>query len=133
MKLGLTLIRCGTCGKRYSNPLGHVCVTRMDRRRRRGRARLRLQGTVRCGTCGRRVSNPLAHVCRKRSDYRKQLAAERKRRAAERRRAAAARRRAARPARPKHDYRVCQDVDCPRVACQAFRDGIVACPKPHAP
>lgn len=126
MKVRLTLIRCGKCGKRYSSPLGHVCVTRLDRKPRRGRKRIQFRASVKCGTCGRLVTNPLTHTCRKRSDYRRRLAAERKRRAAERRKAAAARRRAARPVKPKHDYRACRDADCARVACQAFRDGVAA-------
>lgn len=32
-KIKVQLIKCGTCGKPYNNPIKHVCVTRMDRRR----------------------------------------------------------------------------------------------------
>ena len=31
MKIKGALFRCGRCRKTYSNPFGHVCVTRLDR------------------------------------------------------------------------------------------------------
>jgi hypothetical protein len=33
VKIQVQLIKCGTCGKPYNNPLKHTCVIRVDRRR----------------------------------------------------------------------------------------------------
>ena len=105
--------------------------------------------SVKCGTCGKRYTNPLTHVCAVKTDFRQRRAADqrrqkreaakaRKKAAAARRKAAAAARRsksrsgsASRPAQQKHDYRRCQDGDCTRHACIAFKEGIEACPLPH--
>lgn len=70
-----TLFRCGRCGRRYANPLTHVCVTRMDRKRPAGKTRLSPQASRRCGTCGQPYANPLTHVCTVKTDYRKRQAA----------------------------------------------------------
>ena len=74
-----------------------------------------------CGRCGKRYANPLTHVCAQRSDFRK-----RQRAAAAAKRKAARKRRAAR-----HDYHRCRDLDCQRVACEAYREGVLACPRSH--
>ena len=33
-KPNISLIKCGTCGKAYNNPLNHTCVVRLDYKRR---------------------------------------------------------------------------------------------------
>jgi hypothetical protein len=33
VQVKVQLIKCGGCGKSYNNPLKHVCVIRVDRRR----------------------------------------------------------------------------------------------------
>ena len=81
MKLRVGLIRCGSCGQRYSNPLNHVCSGR-----RRGRTRVRptLNLVTRCPSCGKE-GNPLTHTCSNRGDFgQRQRAAKRKTAAAQR-------------------------------------------------
>jgi hypothetical protein len=113
MKTGVSLLRCGKCGKPF-NPLGaaHVCNGG-----RKGRTRLSPAVSLgNCPKCGRPRGNPLTHTCTVRTDFKaRQRAAERqaaadkrkakaaaKRRAeAERRKAATARRRAREAARRK--------------------------------
>jgi hypothetical protein len=113
MKTGVSLLRCGKCGKPF-NPFGsaHVCNGA-----RKGRTKLSLAVSLGdCPTCGRPRGNPLTHTCTVKTDFKarhraadRQAAAERrkakaaaKRRAeAERRKAATARRRAKEAARRK--------------------------------
>ena len=38
VKLNVSLIKCGRCGKRYNNPLTHRCVTHTDFKRRKAAA-----------------------------------------------------------------------------------------------
>jgi hypothetical protein len=40
-KVKVSLVKCGRCGRSYNNPLTHVCVVRMDRRKaaRKGKRR----------------------------------------------------------------------------------------------
>lgn len=91
----LSLLRCGTCGKRYSNPARHVCRTRLDRKPRKGRTKVKPQLAFTCGTCGKATSNPLTHTCRVRTDFRRRKAAHaRQSNTATRRRRNAAKRRA---------------------------------------
>jgi hypothetical protein len=110
MKISIRLVTCGRCGKPKGNPLTHVCVTRLDRRPRTVRTRLRpkLSVTTRCPKCRRSYTNPLTHVCTVKTDFRRRLAASRKKPAA---------RKAA------HRYESCRDRDCERLACVAYRDG----------
>jgi hypothetical protein len=94
-------VKCGTCGKRYTNPLAHVCKPKSDFKSRTRAAE---------------------------RDRKREAARERRKAAAGRRKAAAAARRAkagtARSApRTAHDYRTCRDGDCARHACAAYRDG----------
>jgi len=115
-----SLFHCGRCGKRHSNPLGHVCqVTRPA-----GRMTVRPEVTVSTGTCGRcgkpRGRGPLGHVCTGGGDFARRAAAEKKAVTARKRAAAAA----ARQARPKHEYARCKDTGCERAACQAYREGV---------
>jgi hypothetical protein len=117
------LIRCGRCGRRYTNPLAHVCAGRG-----KGRTRVRpaASASVKCPRCGKAYANPLTHVCAsKPGDFRRRAAAAEKRRKAEaaaRRKAEAAARRKARRGQ-QHDYATCRDKDCQRVACDAYKAG----------
>lgn len=90
----VTMLRCGTCGKRYSNPLQHVCRTRLDRKRKPGKTKVKPTLTFTCRTCGKATNNPLTHTCRIRTDFRRRKAAHARQTtlAAKRRRAAATRR-----------------------------------------
>jgi len=108
LKISGGLFRCGRCRKSYSNPLGHVCAVRMDRRTPVGTTRLAPKVSVagRCGSCGQPRNNPLTHVCPPRSDFRK--------------RKAAAKRKAK---SPPHLYESCRDEDCRRIPCAAYRAG----------
>jgi hypothetical protein len=117
MKLSFTVVRCGACGK--PRGLAHVCVTRLDRKRKPGRTRVKPSLTARCGRCGKRMGNPLRHRCVTRTDFRRRKAAAAK---ARRDAARAARRREA-ATRPRHEYQACGDGDCQRAACQAWREG----------
>lgn len=113
LRIAASLLKCGQCGKRYSNPLTHVCY---NPRGRGPRLQIRPRVTADCPRCKRPVANPLAHVCTVRTDFRRRLAEDKKRRAAERRRAA-------RAARPQHDYHACKDENCRRRMCEAYREG----------
>jgi hypothetical protein len=139
VRLRLTVLTCGTCGK--PRGLRHACASA----RKRKRPRLGLVLSFTCGTCGKAVRNPLAHTCTVRTDLRRRRAAqerksraaarrERRRRqraeAAARRKAAARERRAkararakAAPRPPRHDPHACRDPECQRYPCRVYRDG----------
>jgi hypothetical protein len=105
------LFRCGRCGKSYSNPFGHECVTRLDRRAPAGKTGLapKFGLSATCGGCGRAMGNPLTHTCATRTDFKRRAANARK---------------AARKARPEHPRpSACQDRDCKRATCAAYREG----------
>jgi hypothetical protein len=123
LRMNVSLVKCGTCGKRYSNPLTHTCVTTRARRRP---SQIAPRLTYDCPRCGKPATNPLTHVCKTRSDFRRRLADQKRRQAREKRA-----RRSKRPARPQHDYHSCTDPDCQRRACQAYREGIADCPREH--
>lgn len=132
LRIKVSLIKCGTCGKRYSNPRTHRCVTRIGRRVRPTSLRPRI--TVECPKCHK--PGGLTHVCKTRTDFRRKLAASKKQAAADKRAQAASlakvkRSRQSGPAKPRHDYRSCRDTDCARVACVAYRDGLADCPLAH--
>jgi hypothetical protein len=153
MGVTFSLITCGRCGKRRG--LVHECTSS-----RKGPAfRWKPGVTATCPKCRKRLGNPLTHVCVIRTDFRKRKAAaerrakaarkaartrERRQAAAARRREAAARRRAAararkaaakarpkRPRPPAHDYRTCNDPECEKYGCLAYRQGLDDCPRPH--
>jgi hypothetical protein len=130
---------CNRCGK--PRGLAHACVSSRDRT-----MTVRASVTVwTCGKCGK-AANPLTHACKPKSDFGKRKAAF------ERRQKARARRQRQ---GEKHDYQACQDPDCPRPLCKAFKggwklgydtghddgwalgydtghkDGIADCPRPH--
>ena len=108
-------VKCKACGKRYVNPLTHVCAPKSDFRSRRSAA-------------DRAAKREAAR------ERRKAAADRRKAAAAERRKRARAKRSAGRrpSARPGHDYRLCRDGDCTRTACRAYQEGIADCPIEHA-
>ena len=113
MKTGVSLLRCGKCGKGF-NPFGaaHVCNGA-----RKGRTRVKPTLSLGdCPKCGKPRGNPLTHTCTPKSDFkarqrdrdrqaaaekRKAKAAAKRRAEAERRKAATARRRAKEAARRK--------------------------------
>jgi len=125
LRIAASLMKCGQCGKRYSNPLTHVCY---NPRGRGPRLRVKPRLTVDCPRCGKPVANPLTHVCKVPSDFRKRLAEQKKQQAR-------ARRKKARAAAAQHDYHACADQDCRRRACLAYRegfaDGEANCPFDH--
>lgn len=116
LKVRAALFQCGRCRKRYANPFGHVCVTRLDRRAPAGRTtaapKLGLS-TGTCTTCKKPLGNPLTHTCTTRTDYKKRTAKAKKDAAA-----------ASRKSRPQHPpWAACKDTDCQRTGCRAYRDG----------
>jgi len=100
-------VKCGTCGKRYANPLTHTCAPKSDFRQRKAAAE-----RARKREAARERKKAAA-------DRRKQAAAERRKKARAQR--SAPRRRP--PARPAHDYRTCRDGDCRVHACVAYKAG----------
>jgi hypothetical protein len=125
LRIAASLMKCGQCGKRYSNPLTHVCY---NPRGSGPRLQVKPRVTVDCPRCKKPVTNPLTHVCSVRTDFRKRAAEQKKKQAAERRRKA-------RAEKPQHDYHSCTDGDCQRRACAAYRegfaDGVANCPLEH--
>jgi len=117
------MVRCGRCGRRYSNPFSHLCA---GRGRSRTRVRPKFSASVKCPRCGKQYANALTHVCgSKPGDFKRRAASAEKRRKAEaaaRRKAEAAARRKARRAQ-QHDYGTCRDRDCERAACEAYKSG----------
>lgn len=138
MKLSVSLLRCGKCGK----PRGlrhHVCAGG-----RRGRDRLRVKAAFECGRCRKKISNPFTHTCSIRSDFakrkrkadrqakakvrrdkRKQRAddARAKRKTADRQRKAATAARRRKPRASPHNPRTCRDEDCQRYPCRLYEEG----------
>jgi hypothetical protein len=108
-------VKCGTCGKRYTNPLTHTCAPKSDFRGRKRDA-------------GRQRKREAARARRKAAaDRRRAAAAERRRKAKVKR--SGPRRSSGRPA---HDYHACSDGDCTRTACKAYVEGIGDCPRDHS-
>ena len=131
VKIRGALFHCGTCRKDYSNPFGHICVSRMGRAA--GRTKLKPSLSARCPKCRRDLGNPLTHVCTVKTDFKRRTAKARKDEAA-----------AKRKARPEHPRpAACKDGDCKRIGCVAYRegdengyergfpDGVMACPLAH--
>lgn len=115
-KFGLraSLIKCGGCGKRYSNPLAHTCVPRAGRKRRRTRLTVKVAPSMRCGSCGKQVASLFTHTCKKKSDFKARKKAAVRLAAAERRDA------------NRHDYAGCEDPFCGRYPCTVYREGFEA-------
>lgn len=101
------LIRCGRCGKHYTNPFTHICTTRIGAKRK-GRTKLAPRLTapaVKCSTCGKPYSNPLTHTCTTKTDF--------------------AKRKKAAGAKPKHpEPEDCDDgQNCQAYGCRMFWRG----------
>jgi len=111
LRIAASLMKCGACGKRYSNPLTHVCY---NPRGRGPRLQVKPRIAYDCPGCGKPVTNPLAHVCKVRTDFRKRLAEQKRRQK---------KKGAPKPAAPQHDYH-CTDPDCRRRMCLAYREGL---------
>jgi hypothetical protein len=106
LKIKGALFHCGRCRKSYSNPFGHVCITRLDRKAPAGKTKLAPKVTAtagKCGTCGK--PRGLLHTCTVKTDFKQRRAAAKK------------------AARPAHLYEACRDTDCQRPACRAFKEG----------
>ena len=108
-----SLVKCGTCGRRYTNPASHVCVTRIGRKR--GKTKVTPTVALLCPKCGKPY-NPLTHVCETRTDFRKRKREHVKA-------TAAAERAAKRAAAGKHEPEDCTDDDCPRYPCKVYKRG----------
>lgn len=141
MALKIQVFKCGRCGK--ARGLTHTCVTRLNRRTKPGKTRLKPRATATCGTCGK--SRGLNHTCHVTTDFKKRKAEAARRKAAEDRRRKQAKRKQAgqqkqsqqasqqqgqqRKAngRPAHDPAICRGLgDCTRFACQAWAEGYQA-------
>jgi hypothetical protein len=118
----LTVI-CGRCGK--PRGLTHTCITRTDFAQRKAAAARRQAAQAK-----RRKAAERRAVLRARQ---RQAAARRRAAAAAKRKAAAEWRKAAKTAarptpaattKPAHDYRTCQDRECRRYACQAWKQAL---------
>lgn len=114
MKLSVSLIKCGRCGKRYSNPLTHVCVVRMDSKRRPAATKASPKLKVTCSRCGKPLGNPLTHTCHVKTDFKARKARFEKQQKARSRPA---------PSGSKHDYRECADPDCHVYICRIYKEG----------
>lgn len=114
-----TSVKCKTCGKRYTNPLTHVCTVRTDFKRRKAAA----DRAAKRERERQRRREAAARRREKAKARRKAAADRRKAAAAERRRRAREKRPAPRPARPQHDFRTCEDDDCRRYACVGYKAG----------
>jgi len=114
VKVNLSLVKCGRCGKRYSNPLTHVCVRRMDSRTRSRPSKVKPKLTVTCPWCGRPLGNPLTHACVTRTDFKQR-----------KRKADRSPKTKLRPATTgnSHEPPACQDDDCPRYGCRMYKEG----------
>jgi hypothetical protein len=99
---------CGRCGK--PRGLRHVCVFT---RNRKPTVKLRV-GFGTCPRCRKPQGNPLTHTCHPRSDFKRHKARHQKQQRAK-----------ARKQRQKntHDYQACNDTNCPRPLCVAFKTG----------
>ena len=112
------LFTCGSCGKSYSNPLGHVCTGGGGLRRKRAayEKQQKAAGQRARETAARQARRAREDDARKTRRQREEDArrARREKEAATakaRRTKTAAPRRAGRPA---HDYARCRDHDCQR-------------------
>lgn len=127
---------CSRCGKTYGgrngNPLTHVCRPRDGDFRQRKAARqrkIRAAATAKARAAEREKQQAKVTAARERERQRSRAqvarlkAAYEKRLAAERARSRQQHKAPARPRRPPHEYQSCQDKDCQRPVCVAFREG----------
>ena len=117
------LFRCGSCGKQYSNPFGHVCTGGGLKKQRAAYERRQ------AATARREREKAARQVRRQREEgaRKKRRQREDEQRRERRAREKAKARKPRRPGRPAHDYANCRDHDCERTACEAWRDGYAAC------
>jgi hypothetical protein len=126
------LFACGSCGRKYNNPFGHRCGNAGDfgKRKREAQRAERAEAAKKKRAADRQRVNERVAAARKAERERaaaRVSAARRSERAKAARRAAkakAARKPPRRPGRPSHDYANCQDPQCQRQACEAYRDGM---------
>ena len=111
IKLSIALVKCGRCGKKYSNPVTHVCVTRMDRPQSRRKTKVKPALGLSCGKCGKPLGNPLTHVCREKTDFK-------------RRKAASAKVKPQARTGTGHEYTACDDDDCSKFPCRVYKEGL---------
>jgi hypothetical protein len=97
-------VKCGKCGKPFTNPLTHVCTVRKAGGKRKVKPSLSVTLAT-CSKCGKPYANPLTHKCDIGTDFKK-------------------RRKAAVAKRKPHDYRTCRDGECKRQACVAYKEGL---------
>jgi hypothetical protein len=118
-------LRCGSCGKRYQNPLTHVCASPKADFRKRQTAHAKRQAAAdrKARRAAVRKRETEARRARRKREEDARRARRGKERAAVRARTAKAAP-ASRPRRPAHPYRTCRDGDCQRPACLAYREGI---------
>jgi len=153
MKVRLTLVSCGTCGRQRG--IWHTCVTS---KRRKTRTRVRPRLAVTCGKCGK--PRGLRHTCTSKTDFKKRprrkaaaekkagrrnvsAAARAKREALRKQLKAEAKTKRKRPRAAPHDPANCRLPDCDRYGCKKYRDGFADghedgydegvrnCPRPH--
>lgn len=121
------LVKCGRCGKRYSNPFTHHCIS--SKKLNAGHTKVKPTLGVelkKCGKCGKTYNNPLTHTCRTKTDFKKRKAQQgrdqnRKTQFRENKPQHGA---ALPQVKPSHDYKTCRDRDCSKYQCRAYRDGI---------
>jgi hypothetical protein len=145
VKIRRALFHCA-CGKSYSNPLGHVCSSGRDFKRRGAtHTKSTAAAAVREKKAAARAKETAARQARRQREDEGRRARRAKETAAARGRKKAP---GSRPARPEHPrYSACRDEDCERTGCVAYReghetgralgydegfpDGVAACPLGH--
>jgi hypothetical protein len=127
------LFRCGSCGKSYNSPFGHMCGNRGDFGKRRRAVQRAAAAAERKPkrAAARAKANERVAAARKSERGRaaaRVSATRRRERARADARVARAKAAGARPAgraKPSsHDWRNCRDHDCLRPACEAYREGL---------
>jgi hypothetical protein len=115
-RLALT---CSRCGKPREG-IRHVCVSNSTRS-----ATLRLKFSFgKCSKCKKVIANPLTHNCAPKSDFKARKTAFGKRQKAAERERKREERRKLRAQQPKHEYQSCNDDECRRTACVAWKAGV---------
>lgn len=127
------LFRCGSCGKDYSNPLGHACSGGGDfaKRRRRQKGSERRAAETSSRKARRQKEIDARKARREREDDARRDRRSKENAAATARKKKAASSRGA-PRSQAHDWARCRDADCERAVCEAYREGVGDCPRPHA-
>lgn len=86
VKIRVSLLHCGKCGKPFTPFKAHVCNGH-----RTGRTKLKpaVSVTSPCPSCGKQRGNPFTHTCQVRTDFKARKAAIARKAVADRRRAQA--------------------------------------------